>query len=126
ALVNGISRTQFYEYQKLLGFEFNSGFFLAISLREETASPDYEEHKYQVREYLVFLADQIRHLFKCFIGPLQTNRLTIFFPLTVKPGEEAKKIVENYGWKILNHLPPGSPGQGLVLGVGEIYSDPTK
>lgn len=31
ALVNGISRTQFYEYQKLLGFEFNSGFFLAIS-----------------------------------------------------------------------------------------------
>lgn len=126
ALVNGISRTQFYEYQKLLGFEFNSGFFLAISLREETASPDYEEHKYQVREYLVFLADQIRHLFKCFIGPLQTNPLTIFFPLTVKPGEEAKKIVENYGWKILNHLPPGSPGQGLVLGVGEIYSDPTK
>jgi two-component system response regulator YesN len=126
ALVNGINRTQFYEYQKLLGFDFNSGFFLAISRREETASPNYEEHKYQVREYLVFLADKIRHLFNCFIGPLKTNPLTIFIPLTINPGEDAKKILENYGRKLLKHLPPGRIGQEIVLGIGEIYSDPTK
>lgn len=125
-LVNGISRSQFYEYQKLLGFNFTSGFFLAISLLEETTNQNYDEYIYQVREYLVLLAENIRHLFKCFVGPLKTNPLTVFFPLAIDPGEDFKEILENYGQKILKHLPPGDIGRGIVLGLGEIYSDPTK
>ncbi|TCL65970.1 two-component system response regulator YesN [Hydrogenispora ethanolica] len=124
ALQNGIDRPALAEYQELLGIDFQYGFFLAVLYSDDSYPATGEmEEKYLVREKLEELAEGIRHLFPCLVGPVKTNPITVFVPLSRLEGDGAATGTL-YANKILEYFRNERGITRTRIGVGGIHESP--
>lgn len=127
ALITGVDEASFHEYLDLLGISFASGFFMAVSYTEQNRTDFLAEMElnYMRREKMADFAERIRDLFPCFIGPVRTDPIIVFIPLSGK--NEGGKIQEcGYAHRILTYFQREKKITGLQIGVGRSYSSPAK
>ncbi len=126
ALIKGIDETGCMEYQELLGVQFQAGFFIAVSYLTEIDSIDGNvEFQYQSRSRIAALAEEIHHLFPCFIGLIKTNPIIIFIPVTNYINfnhHEIRELQEWYLLKITQRLDTYKHPVKFRVGVGSVYT----
>lgn len=126
ALTKGLDETGCMEYQELLGVRFQAGFFVAVSYLTEVDSIDGNiEFQYQTRSRIAALAEEIRHLFPCFVGMHKTNPIVIFIPVSnyLNPNQqEMRELQEGYLLKIMQRLETYKLPVKFRVGVGSIYT----
>lgn len=126
ALIKGLDETGCMEYQELLGVQFQAGFFVAVSYLTEVDSIDGNiELQYQTRSRIAALAEEIRHLFPCFVSMHKTNPLVIFIPVTNYPNsnpQEMRELQEGYLLKIMQRLETYKLPVKFRVGIGSIYT----
>lgn len=120
-LINGIDDFTLKEYQDLLGIQLEAGFFAAISCLDlpETQVESEMELEYLVRQKMADLAEEIQHLFPCFISPVKTNPLLVFIPVSSLEQDP----VGFYTQRILDYLKNNSK-EKIRIGAGSIYTNP--
>ncbi len=126
ALIKGIDETACIEYQDLLGVQFQAGFFVAVSYLIEVDSIDVNlELQYQIRLKIDALAEEIHHLFPCFVSLIKTNSIVIFIPvpnyINDSNQEEVWKFQERYLLKITERLDTYKLPVKFRVGVGSVY-----
>lgn len=125
ALIKGLDETGCMEYQELLGVQFQAGFFVAVSYFTEVDSLDENiELQYQTKSKIAALAEEIRHLFPCFVG-MKINLLVIFIPVSnylSSNQQEMRDIQEGYLLKIRQRLDTYRLSVKFRVGVGSIYT----
>lgn len=130
ALTKGLDETGCMEYQELLGVRFQAGFFVAVSYLTEVDSIDKNiELQYQTRSRIAALAEEIRHLFPCFVGMHKTNPIVVFIPVSnyLNPNQqEMRKLQEGYLLKIMQRLETYKLPVKFRVGVGSIYTRSTE
>ncbi len=123
ALQSGIDRVALAEYQDLLGIEFAAGCFMAVLYDEARSGADDMEQKYRLRAKLIELADGIRHLFPCLVGPVKINPITVFVPLSrtdLTPAE----LETHYAMRIMEYFQQNHGIRCARIGIGNIYEHP--
>lgn len=122
AMTHRMSEASLQEYQDLLGIEFSAGFFIAISYVFDDQPFEIEmEPEYLLRQKMADLAEEIRYLFPCFIGPVKTNPLLVFIPIsTLDDDLQEHQIQENYLRKITDRLNAEKLPVKFRLGVGTV------
>lgn len=130
ALTKGLDETGCMEYQELLGVRFQAGFFVAVSYLTEVDSIDKNiELQYQTRSRIAALAEEIRHLFPCFVGMHKTNPIVVFIPVSnyLNPNQqEMRELQEGYLLKIMQRLETYKLPVKFRVGVGSIYTRSTE
>ncbi|NLY76422.1 MAG: response regulator [Firmicutes bacterium] len=128
ALIRGVDETGCMEYQELLGVQFQAGFFVVVSYLTEIDSIDGNiELQYQSRSRIAALAEEIRHLFPCFVGLNRTNPIAIFIPVFNYLGsnqQAMRELQEGYLLKIMQRLETYKLPIKFRVGVGSIYTHP--
>lgn len=123
AIISDIDDYTLKDYQELLGITFNAGFFMAISYLENNypAVENEMELNFLFRQKMAGLAEEIRHLFPCLVGPVKTNPILVFVPLGKEP-EENYKPEEYFAQKILSHLQTEKLNAEIRIGIGTTYT----
>ncbi len=126
ALTKGLDETGCMKYQELLGVRFQAGFFVTVSYLTEADSIDESlELQYQTRSRIAALAEDIRHLFPCFVGMHKANPIVIFIPVSnyLNPNQqEMRELQEGYLLKIMQRLESYKIPVKFRVGVGSIYT----
>ncbi|MGE5605294.1 MAG: response regulator [Bacteroidota bacterium] len=126
ALIKGIDESGCIEYQELLGVQFQAGFFVAVSYLTEVDTIDGNiELQYQSRSRIAALAEEIRHLFPCFVGMNKTNLIVIFIPVSNYLNSSQQGMRELQEWyllKIGQRLDTYKLPVKFRVGVGSVYT----
>lgn len=121
-LIHGADEMVLGEYQELLTIKSMSGFFLAISCYDKsdaTIESDIELG-YLRRKRMAELAEEIRQVVSCFVGPLKSNPISVFVPSN--NDFDAISSSRDIALKILNHLQLGRKQADIRIGIGRTYS----
>lgn len=120
AVMNGADRDSLEEYQELLGVQFSSGFIGAVFLLPELEPFNLEiETHYNLREKMIRLADEIHHLFPCFVGFIR-NPLIFFAPAALDGEAPIIEYQQLIAQRILDRVSPEIAPGSFRIGLGSV------